>query len=77
MGEQTDLVSVNVGLPKRVQFKADSVRTGIFKKPVSGQVSLMQTNLEGMAKPTCRHMAVLIRQYMLIHSNTTTIGEMY
>ena len=46
MSEQTDLVSVNVGLPKRVQFKADSVRIGIFKKPVSGQVSLMQTNLE-------------------------------
>lgn len=42
-----DLVSVNVGLPKSVQFKADCVRTGIFKQPVSGQVSLMQTNVEG------------------------------
>lgn len=47
MRQQMDLVSVNVGLPKSVQFKADSVRTGIFKQPVSGQVSLMQTNLEG------------------------------
>ena len=42
-----DLVSVNVGLPKYVQFKSESVRTGIFKQPVSGPVSLMQMHLEG------------------------------
>ena len=41
------LISVNVGLPKTVQFRDRSVTTGIFKNPVEGPVALRQHDLEG------------------------------
>ena len=41
------LVSVNVSLPKTVRWGARSVRTGIYKEPVSGAVFLGRLNLEG------------------------------
>ncbi len=41
------LVSVNVGLPKTVQWRDQSVTTGIFKRPVEGPVTLIEHNLEG------------------------------
>ncbi len=41
------LVSVNVSLPKTVRWAGRSVRTGIYKEPVSGAVFLGQLNLEG------------------------------
>ena len=41
------LVSVNVGLPKTVQWKDKTVTTGIFKSPVDGPVALRQHNLDG------------------------------
>ena len=37
------LISVNVGLPKTVQFQDRSVTTGIFKSPVEGPVAPAQT----------------------------------
>lgn len=41
------LVSVNVGLPRLLAWKGTTFKTGIFKKPVSGQVMLRATNLDG------------------------------
>jgi len=41
------LVSVNVGLPREVIWKGRTVRTGIFKEPVSGRVMLRRLNLDG------------------------------
>lgn len=41
------LVSVNVGLPRKVEWKGRTVTTGIFKSPVAGPVDLRQHNLEG------------------------------
>jgi MOSC domain-containing protein YiiM len=41
------LVSVNVGLPRTVEWKGESVRTGIFKSPVEGAVRVGTTNLAG------------------------------
>jgi MOSC domain-containing protein YiiM len=40
-------VSVNVGLPREVQWRGRPVRTSIFKAPVSGRVRVGQLNLEG------------------------------
>ena len=40
------LVSVNVGLPRRVPWLADSVETGIFKEPVQDAVRLRRLNLD-------------------------------
>ena len=41
------LVSVNVGLPRLLAWKGNTFKTGIFKRPVSGQVMLRATNLDG------------------------------
>jgi MOSC domain-containing protein YiiM len=41
------LISVNVSPPKEIQYKGESVTTGIFKKQVQGRVMLRELNLEG------------------------------
>jgi hypothetical protein len=41
------LLSVNVGLPREVEWKGKLVRTSIFKAPVAGRVRVAQLNLEG------------------------------
>jgi MOSC domain-containing protein YiiM len=41
------VVSVNVGLPREIQWKNATVQTAIFKEPVQGQVSVGKLNLAG------------------------------
>ena len=41
------VVSVNVGLPREVEWKGITVSTGIFKEPVAGTVMVRRNNLEG------------------------------
>jgi len=41
------VVSLNVDLPKTVQWRDQSVTTGIFKSPVEGRVALRKHNLDG------------------------------
>src|SRR4051794_8890524 len=41
------LMSVNVGLPRRVEWKKRMVDTGIFKEPVTGPVVARRLNLDG------------------------------
>ncbi len=41
------LISVNVGLPRTVEWKGREVTTGIFKEPVAGRVKLRTLNLDG------------------------------
>jgi MOSC domain-containing protein YiiM len=41
------LASLNVGLPRTVEWHGHSVTTGIFKSPVSGRIALRKLNLEG------------------------------
>jgi len=41
------VISVNVGLPRTVQWKGKAVSTGIFKAPVSGRIRLRSLNLDG------------------------------
>jgi MOSC domain-containing protein YiiM len=41
------LISVNVGQPRKVDYKSHVVLTRIYKSAVSGTVKLRQTNLEG------------------------------
>jgi MOSC domain-containing protein YiiM len=44
---KTSLISVNVGLPRTVQWRDQPVTTGIFKSPVEGPVALRRHNLDG------------------------------
>ena len=41
------LLSVNVGLPSDIAWKGRTVRTGIWKTPVSGRCSVGRLNLDG------------------------------
>jgi ferredoxin-NADP reductase/MOSC domain-containing protein YiiM/ferredoxin len=41
------LVSVNVGLPREVEWQGRIVRTAIWKSPVAGRVMVRRLNLEG------------------------------
>jgi MOSC domain-containing protein YiiM len=41
------LLSVNVGLPRKVNFKGQPVTTAIFKDPVNGPVMMRKLNLDG------------------------------
>ncbi len=41
------VVSVNVSLPKTVEWRGRKVTTGIFKEPVEGRVRIRRTRLEG------------------------------
>ncbi len=41
------LLSVNVGLPREIEWKEKIVRTSIFKAPVPGRVRVAKLNLEG------------------------------
>src|SRR5438270_7187830 len=44
------VISVNVGLPREVDWQGRRVRTGIFKAPVAGHVALRRHNLTGDAQ---------------------------
>jgi MOSC domain-containing protein YiiM len=41
------LLSVNVGLPREVQWNERTVRTSIFKSPVTGRLPVRKLNLDG------------------------------
>ena len=41
------LLSINVGLPRDVDWRGKTVRTSIFKSPVSGRVRVTRLNVEG------------------------------
>lgn len=41
------LVSVNVGMPKDVQWQGRTIRTGIWKSPVDGPIMVRRNNIDG------------------------------
>jgi len=41
------LISINVGLPREVEWRGKVVRTSIFKAPVSGRVQVSSLNAQG------------------------------
>lgn len=41
------VISVNVGVPREVDWKGRTVLTGIFKEPVEGLIAVRRLNLEG------------------------------
>jgi hypothetical protein len=41
------LVSVNVSLPRLVEFRGQAVSTSIFKEPVVGRVGVRRLSLAG------------------------------
>jgi MOSC domain-containing protein YiiM len=43
----SQVVSVNVGLPREVVWRGETVETSIFKEPVTGRVAVRALNLDG------------------------------
>jgi len=41
------LISLNVSLPKTVEFRGNKVTTGIYKDPVQGRIQVRKLNLDG------------------------------
>jgi MOSC domain-containing protein YiiM len=41
------IISVNVGLPRNVELRGQTVQTSIFKEPVAGTVRVGRLNIEG------------------------------
>src|SRR3990170_2713557 len=41
------VLSINLGLPREVEWRGEVVRTSIFKAPVSGRVRVMRLNVQG------------------------------
>ena len=41
------VISVNVGLPREITWKGETVFTGIFKEPVEGRVAVRTLNIDG------------------------------
>lgn len=44
---EMQVISVNVGQPREVVWKGQTVLTGIFKEPVEGRITVRRLNLEG------------------------------
>src|ERR1700760_2492537 len=42
-----NVLSVNVGLPRNVEWRGQTVPTSIFKEPVEGSVKVRRLNLDG------------------------------
>src|SRR5215475_13010457 len=45
--QQAVLLSVNVGMPKNVDWQGKTVYTGVWKRPVDGPVMARRLNLDG------------------------------
>lgn len=63
----SSLVSVNVGLPRDVEWQGRVVHTAIWKRPVSGRVQVRRLNIEGdgqgdLAGHGGEHRAVMVYQ---------------
>jgi ferredoxin-NADP reductase/MOSC domain-containing protein YiiM len=61
------LLSINVGLPRDVEWRGEKVHTAIWKQPVQGRVTVRRLNLEGdgqgdLAGHGGEHRAVMVYQ---------------
>ena len=48
------VVSIQVGLPRQIEWRGDTLRTSIFKEPVQGPVRVRKLNLDGDAQADLR-----------------------
>ena len=67
MNPTARLLSVNVGLPRDVEWQGRTVRTGIWKEPVAGTAMVRRLNIDGdgqgdLAGHGGEHRAVFVYQ---------------
>jgi len=74
------LLSVNVGLPRDVAWRGETVRTGIWKEPVQGRIAVRRLNLEGDGQGDLyghggEHRAVMVYQMEAYHYWEAQLGR--
>src|SRR5205823_10943636 len=70
----TKLLSINVGLPREIEWKRKVVRTSIFKEPVTGRIRVTRLNVNGDQQSDLTVHEESIRRFTLIHQNVTCSG---
>lgn len=70
-----ELQSINVSLPKEIEFNNEKIQTGIFKKPVTGSVDITQFNVTGDQQVDLKIMAENIKPFMVFRPITMSIGK--
>ena len=74
------LLAVNVGLPQNIQWRGETVYTGIWKHPVQGRCAARRLNLEGdgqgdLAGHGGEHRAVFVYQTNPIATGKISLVE--
>ena len=74
------LLSINVGLPRDVEWRGEKVHTAIWKQPVQGRVTVRRLNLEGdgqgdIAGHGGEHRAVMVYQMDAYRYWETQLGR--
>jgi ferredoxin-NADP reductase/MOSC domain-containing protein YiiM len=74
------LLSINVGLPRDVEWRGEKVHTAIWKQPVLGRVTVRRLNLEGdgqgdLAGHGGEHRAVMVYQMDAYRYWETQLGR--
>ena len=69
------LVSVNVGMPKDVQWQGKTVHTGIWKTPVDGPVMVRRLNIDGDGQGDLAGHGGEQRAVMVYQTNAMTTGR--
>ena len=69
------LLSVNVSGPKEMTYRGQTVRTGIFKKPVPVASGFTDSTLKATRRWIFGCTAVPTRPSMLIRMSTTSTGR--
>jgi ferredoxin-NADP reductase/MOSC domain-containing protein YiiM len=74
------LLAVNVGLPQNIQWRGETVHTGIWKRPVPGRCIVRRLNLEGDGQGDLgghggEHRAVMIYQIASYRFWEHTLGR--
>jgi ferredoxin-NADP reductase/MOSC domain-containing protein YiiM/ferredoxin len=74
------LVSINVGLPRDIEWKGHKVHTAIWKQPVQGRIAVRRLNLNGdgqgdLAGHGGEHRAVMVYQMEAYHYWEAQLGR--
>jgi ferredoxin-NADP reductase/MOSC domain-containing protein YiiM len=74
------LLSVNVGLPRDIQWRGQTVHTGIWKDPVQGRRAVRRLNLDGDGQGDLQghggeHRAVMVYQIASYHHWESHLGR--
>jgi MOSC domain-containing protein YiiM len=70
------LISVNVGMPREVPWHDITISTGIYKKPVVGDVIVGKLNLDGDGQADLTVHGVPTKLPTRIPRSTTDFGAM-